>query len=296
MRLGYLGPVLVVAASGVVSPPCLAQPSTGTQTESADAASVVVERCVADHERAATLRSGPQWLEARSALTACTSEACPLAIRSDCSAWLEDLVKLVPSILVIVERDDSGGPPVRLELDDKPIELSDPPAPIEVLPGTHRMRVALVSYAPVERELTLAPGEKNKVVRVQFFHPRTSLPAPAPPVAERRWGRPVPVSTYALSGSALAAFAASGALLASALVSRSDARDTCRPVCSADEAGSIRTRLVAADFAASVGVVLSGLALYTYTHRPTVELRGWNLVPAVAIDSRSAGLRFEGEF
>lgn len=294
-RLAVIWGSALAWVSAWISVPCAAQTSPAADT--AETSSTVVDRCVADHERAASLRTGPHWFEGRAVMTACAAEACPLAVRSDCTAWLDDLAKLMPTVLVIVERDDSAGPPVQTEIDGKAVELSEPPAPIELLPGQHHLRFALDGRAPIERDIDLAPGDKNKVIRVQLRRPHEPARVPpAPPPREIRWGRPVPVTTYALSGGAIAAFAASGALLASALSARNTARADCKPFCSSDVVQSIRTRLVLSDVSAGAGIALGGLAVFTFVTRPTIEVQAVRIAPDIGFSPKATTLTLRGTF
>jgi hypothetical protein len=234
-----------------------------------------------------------KWVEAREALKRCQEESCPLAIRSDCNAWVEEVTRALPTLLVVVERDDDGTAKVGLAVDGRPIDLPNPPEPIEMLPGKHVVRVELAPYPPVERVVELAKGEKNRVVRVRFVREPAPLapPAPAPTLAPER---PIPTLRYVLAGGALAAFATSGILLASALTSKEEASDRCAPICTDQERQSIDSRLIAADIVGAAGVVLGGFAAYTFFTRPTVERTA--LVPKLEISRAGPRASIEGRF
>jgi len=247
--------------------------SSGRAEEPAPAAPDVsaasVGECQAQHERAKLLELDEKWLEAREAMKRCAVPSCPLAIRSDCSAWLDQLARLLPTLLIVIERDEQVKGQVRVELDGKPLALSDPPAPIEVLPGPHRLHFSLSGQPPIEEQLALDKGEKNRVVRVRFAAP-AGAPAQVPPARAPTSSRPVPASTYVLASGALLALGTATALLVSALTSLDDARQRCAPVCSSDTRASIDRRLLAADVTAAAGIVLGGFAGYTFATRPTV--------------------------
>jgi hypothetical protein len=249
-----------------------------------------VERCVEAHDSARVLMLDEKWLEAREGMVRCQDTACPLAIRSDCAAWLEEVTRILPTLLVMVERDDAGTSRVELAIDGKSLELSNPPQPIELPPGTHLVRVRLEPYPPVERIVVLSRGEKNHVVRVRFA---SEKPPPLPPPAPRP-SRPIPVVTYVLAGGAVAAFATSGILLASALTSRNDALERCAPVCTTEEQDSIDARLLAADIFGGVGIVLGGFATYTLLTRPTVYETA--LAPRLEVSRTGSKLSFGGRF
>ena len=238
-----------------------------------------VERCVTRHDNARQLRLNEQWFEARAAMNDCAADRCPLAIAADCRAWQEDLSRELPTLLVLVEPD--GGRPARpevsVELDDRRIELPDPPAPIELAPGPHHVRVTFPGKPAIFREFTLQRGEKNHLERFALAPspppgPRAAL-NPPPPIA--RPTRPIPSTTYLFSAGALVAFGGSTALLASALRERNEARATCAPSCAPSIRRSIQTRLVLADVSAGVGISLAALAVYSFLRRPTVAAESW---------------------
>ena len=146
------------------------------------------------------------------------------------------------------------------------MELKDPPRPIESLPGAHRLRFQLPGQQPVEIGFSLEKGEKNHLVRLRLPASKASgAPAPAASPIPKR---PVPASTYWLSAAAVVAFASSTAFLVSGLNEHADAREICAPTCDDDIRQSIQARLLLADISAGAGLVLGGLAVYTYLQRP----------------------------
>lgn len=273
--------------------PCLAadEPPEVGATSTAE-----VQRCVEAHDNARVLMLEEKWLEARDGMNRCQEPACPLAVRSDCAAWLDEVTRILPTLLVVVERDDDGQARVALDIDGKSIELPNPPTPIELLPGTHLVRVTLPPYPPVERVVVLGKGEKNHLVRVRFA--REPEPAPAAPPSshgnDREPSRPVQPLTYVLAGGAVAAFATSGILLASALTSRDEALDRCAPICTEEERDSIDARLLAADIVGAAGIVLGGFAVYTFVTRPTVAPQAFT--PRLGISRGGPRVSIEGRF
>jgi hypothetical protein len=238
--------------------------------------SATLTLCVENHERAGMLRLEERWGEAREAMQACSQESCPLALRTDCERWLDALKDMLPTLLVVVERDDDGRHPVRLSLDGRELVLAEPLRPIEVLPGTHRLEFELPPYAPLVHEVSVRPGEKNKVVRVRFARevppPKAPESVPPPATIAHTSQRPVPLSTYVFASGALLAFGGSGVMLAAALSRRDDARQRCAPGCYDGEREEVERLLLGADVAAAGGLVLSGLAIYTFVARPTLVL------------------------
>jgi len=289
----HTGALLLVGAMLAASEVRAEPPAPGPEALSTPA----VEGCIAAHDQAGALVRSEQWLEARQALSGCIVEACPIAIRTDCQGWLEDVATALPTLLIVLERDDDGKRPLRLELDGRPLDLPEKLGPIEVLPGPHRLRFTLEGYEAIELEATVQKGEKNRVVTVRFVRPPVVVPpppAPPPPAPERR--RPVPLATYLYAGGAVVSFGVSGALLGSALASRSSARDECAPGCPTSERESIDQRLLAADIFGGVGLVLGGFAVYSYVQRPWVTAGVGVTRFSLHADGERTQLSLEGEF
>lgn len=253
-----------------------------------------VEQCVAQHDAARQLRVQERWLGARAAMLSCADEHCPLAIAADCRAWLDELAHALPTLLVVIEREEpvAQRATLRVELDGAPISLPDPPAPLELLPGPHRLRFELGARPAVERNFVLRKGEKNHVEQVRFAALPPPAPPPPPPISER----PIAPVTYWLSAGALAAFAGSTALLVAGMHEHSDAQATCAPTCATSTRKSIESKLVLADITGGGGIVLAGLALYSYLRRPVVFRAAPSSGPAVAASGQGAFLVWRGRF
>lgn len=248
-----------------------------------------VKECVRIHEHARLLWNDQRWLEARNEMAGCVEEHCPAAIRSECRFWRDEITRTLPSVLLVIERDEpkKGHESAVAELDGKVLGRVEPFARLDVDPGTHRVRVLLPGYDPIERSLDARPGKKNIVMLVSF---KSERPAPMIPL---RITRPVPAVTYWSAGGALLALGISQALLWSALAARKDAA-RCKPACGADVVDGIKTKAILADVAGVTGFVLAGLSLTTFIQRPEVA------VPATALKFRatqtSAALELEGAF
>jgi hypothetical protein len=183
---------------------------------------------------------------------------------------------------------------VHFELDGRIVELPDASHQIEVLPGRHRLRFSLPPYPDVDREVTVKKGEKSHFVSVRFVRPQPALQMrsePTPAIAEPT--RPIPVATYVLAGSALAAFSMSAALLVSALSAKNDA-DICMPLCDSETRERIDLRLLFADVSGGVGLVLAGAAAYTFVNRPVIQDRG--ATPPAAMRAPGTIISFRGHF
>lgn len=258
-----------------------------------------VERCVEEHERARLLRLEARLLESREPLAACRNEACPLAVRADCDAWAREVEALIPSVLFLVETGGRG--PLRILVDGRELPADDHHRPLELAPGAHTFRFELPEQAPIMRQLLMAPGDQNHVLRVRFSAPKRPASAPPPAIEPAQspspaWVRPVPLSTLVLGGSSITLGGTAAALLASALVDRERAQRLCAPSCGESVVDSIERRLLFADVAAAAALVLAGGAAYTYVTRPKVSAgprsSRWRVHPA----PDGIELRWEGAF
>jgi hypothetical protein len=282
-----LASALALILTALSAPLCRAQEAAEASKETSRAE---VEQCVAQHDDARKARLGEQWLRARQAMHSCADERCPLAIAADCRAWLDELAGLMPTLIIVVEGERSGSSRAtpRVEIDGASVALSDPPSPIELLPGPHRLRFEFPGERPATLDFTLEKGEKNHIERL-----RSTPPAHA---ASRVPTRPVPAASYWLSAGALAAFAGSAVLLTSGLNERADAQATCAPNCDTSIRTSIQTQLLLADIAAGAGLVLGGLAVYTYVRRPVVLSEPRPGGPKILANGQGISLVWRGEF
>lgn len=268
----------------------------GTAEASKETSRAQVEQCVAQHDSARQLRLDEQWQSARTAMSSCADERCPLAIAADCRAWLDELAALMPTLIIVVEGEELAArhADLRVELDGASIELKDPPTPIELLPGAHRLRFAVPDEPETVLSFSLEKGEKNHIERVRFTRPSSVQPAaPAPSPVQTR---PVPAATYWLSAGALAAFATSTAFLISGLSEHADAQAICAPNCDPRIRSAIDARILTADIAAGAGLVLGGLAVYTYLRRPVVLTEPAPSGPTLGATRDGFSLAWRGRF
>lgn len=290
---------LLFVAATLLSQPALAGDGAGAPSRPEASAEeslphATLELCVMEHERGRLFRNDLRLLESRAALARCAQMDCPVAIRADCVSWLSELEALVPSVLLVIEGESSGS--LRVTVDGQPLAKRWD-EPIELTPGVHRLRFELPPHAPIEREVVLAPGEKNRVVRVRFGELRRPehRVAAAPPVLNTT--RPIPAATYWLGAGALLWATTSAVLAGSAIVDESRANEQCAPRCPEDVRLSIERRLLFADIAGGIALGLAGLAVYDYLSRPTVTTRA-RPEPRLSVEASESGatVLFGGRF
>lgn len=252
-----------LAVSSVVLPR-----SADAQKQKADA---VLDACVAAHTAAQQARTAKRLVQARAQLLLCTRPECPAIARDDCSEWLSEVSRDLPSIVLVIT-DDAGEDltDVTVTVDGARIAGPVPTDAIPLDPGPHTLRFERDGTAPVERKIVLRVGERNRRVAVRLERKSSAL-APKPPTsddAERETGAPIPAATWVLGTIGLVGLASFGYFALSGESKQSEL-DDCKPKCSSGDVSSVRTRYIAADISLAVGVLALGGATYFYLNRPS---------------------------
>jgi hypothetical protein len=212
------------------------------------------QACLTAHEDAQRLRSEGKLRAARDKLLICAAEACPSLVKVDCTKWLPEVDRDVPTL--IVRAKDAAGLDVTdasAELDGAAVSLGKA---LAIDPGTHSLKVERGGKT-IEQQVVVAAGEKNRIVEVAFPNEPVSPPAES--------ASPLPWILAGVGVVGIAGFAAFGL---SARGRLSELRDTCAPNCDPGEKRSIQTQLVLADVSLAIGVVSLGVATYLFL-KPT---------------------------
>ena len=133
----------------------------------AHAAPPTKRECIdANAEGQSQMKAG-KLRDAQSSLHMCASAACPAAVRDDCALRLDELERLIPSL--VFEAKDASGKDlalVRVKVDGRPLadRLDGKALPVD--PGEHTFTFEVVGYAPVTRTLLLREGDRARRERV----------------------------------------------------------------------------------------------------------------------------------
>lgn len=248
------------AALALGAAPALAQESPGE----ADA-------CFTAAERAQPLMKQRRFREARAELEMCARDVCPRVARTDCRDWLADVAAQQPSIVIAAHevngrhemRDVAG---VHALIDGGiVIEKVDATA-VPLDPGRHRVRIEREGREPLEQNIELREGEKNRIVNFYWQTPwvaQEHRPEPG-------YARPTPASVYVLGVLGLATlgvgtyFEASGFSKRSGLDSCKGAASGCPQWQVNDAQGTMRV----GDVTLGVGLAMLAGAGILYLARP----------------------------
>jgi hypothetical protein len=170
----------------------------------------VVEACDAAYRQTQVARQSGKLIEARKQAVACGAEACPNAIKPDCKQWLAEIDATMPTV-VFGATDASGADiqAVRVLVDGEVVReaLDGKAAPID--PGPHKVRFETTGAPPIEQDVIIRQGEKDRRLVVSF-KPQEAVPPARPagpraiPLAEPTAGS-APVWPWAVGGVGLAA-------------------------------------------------------------------------------------------
>ena len=262
--------------------------------------------CIQSAEEGESARSSADLIRARELFTRCSARDCPSVLRRDCTTWLDETERQIPSV-VLGAHDAHGadlleahatidGVRVQNRLDGTPLDLN---------PGPHTIRFEGTGVAPVELKVVIRAGEKNRSVLAPLAPPQpppATTPAPAPvapppppPPPSPQPHAGVPWGVFAFGGLALAGF---GTFTVFAIRGNSDLdhlHGTCAPGCTHSQVESVRLELEAADIALGVGAVATVAATWIGIRALTKPSgAGWELTLAPSRTGARAGalLRF----
>ncbi|MGD0527088.1 MAG: hypothetical protein ABSE49_18235 [Polyangiaceae bacterium] len=153
------------------------------------------EQCIDANSQAQKLRRESKLEAARQALLACSDPACPVMVRGDCAARLDEVQKAQPTLVLDVKSragDDLTDVTVKLDGVPFPAKLDGTAVPVD--PGPHTFSFEAAGFEPVTKSLVLKEAEKDRRERIVLRRiPKAAPdsptePAPAlpdePPVAE----------------------------------------------------------------------------------------------------------------
>ncbi len=254
------------------------------------------DACVAAYEKAQQLRMDAKLRAAKEQLVVCSRPECPVIVRQDCAQWMGEVSASLPSVVVAAR--DTGGHDVidvRVTLDGVVVAERLDGKPIAVDPGPHKLRYETRGKPPVEEQVLVREGERNRPLNVTFAPaPGTATPASARDArTDATAARDTPPETpsspvfpIVLVGVGAVAL---GAALFFDLKGNGDARtlrDVCAPNCRQPEVDAVQAKYTAALVSLGVGVVAVGVGVTMLLLRPAApqktSARGWTFDVAPA--------------
>jgi hypothetical protein len=225
-----------------------------------------VAACSQAYEKAQEEKAAGRLNFAIAQLKDCVDTACPKFIREDCSRWLVEAEAALPSLVFAVRRDGKDQLEVEVTCDGAVLAQALDGKAIPIDPGLHTFIIRIPGFDPVERQLLVREGERNRRVEADFRTPRANpfalidqtAAAPSGGGARRT------ILTYGLAG--VGVLGVGGFALFAVLGRRqqSDLEHDCAPSCSSARVDSVKTKYLVADLSLGVGVAALGAATYLF--------------------------------
>ncbi|MGD0676103.1 MAG: hypothetical protein ABSC94_11825, partial [Polyangiaceae bacterium] len=216
--------------------------------------------CVAAYDDAQGYRKDGDLLKARKALETCAAATCPGIIQSDCTTWLSQVVDSIPSIILEAKVGEDNVFDVSVWMDGARIATKLDGKPIEINPGLHVFVFERQGAPPIEKKAIVAHTKSDLISATWSSAPAPIRPTgtahltgPAPAASDSP--RPVTWPVYVLGAITVVSFATFAVLGVSGNATKHDLESSCAPHCTDSQVGPVRTRFIAADVAAGVGVL-----------------------------------------
>jgi hypothetical protein len=238
-------------------------------TASSPARADTIEECASASEQGQVLRDRGELRAARALLVKCAAEACPGVVRKDCAEWLDGVDRKMPTITPRA-RDEAGRDQidVRLTADGELLATSLDGRAIPIDPGPRRLRFERPGSPPVEEQIIVREGEKNRPIDVVFGPAKSASPAkPEPPSAppDSGGGFRIPTASWILGGVAVAGAASFTFFGLRAKGDVDEMRISCAPVCDAARVDAAKRDALIANISLGAGaaaLVTAGVLVF----------------------------------
>ena len=228
------------------------------------------KECVAAADDGQKLRDDGKLNAAREKFIVCAAKACPGAVSKQCSQWLVETEKDMPT-MTFRALDDQGKETVDVKVlvDGGKVSDTIDAHALALDPGEHKVRFERADGRAIEEKVLLRPGEKNRLIELTF-QVKTVAPvetpkvvAPSGPSPEPDRGFHVPLLGWVGLGVGVAGGIMTAAFAISANSDESDLRSTCAPSCDSSKKSSIDTKVLLANVGLGIGIVGLGVAVVT---------------------------------
>jgi len=236
--------------------------------------------CIASHRSGQRAKLEGHLRNAAKLFATCSADAsCPAVVRDDCSKFLEETNRALPTVIFAVVEDDARDlTDVKVFADDELIASSLNGRAVELDPGPHHFRFAMPQGQVVKQDALVREGEKDRLIRVKVTSPRPAAPAPAAPgpavpvPAAPPPARPhsPPLGAWIAASGAVAALA-TGVTLGALGAGKQSELDRCKPACPPTVRStydSAKSLYLGADISFSVAVVATGIATWLFLAQP----------------------------
>lgn len=125
--------------------------------------------CAQAYESAQENRASGRLRETRNRLSYCAQDACPDFVKSDCSRWLEEVERELPSVIVsapdVAEAEKAA---IVVKLDGEVVDEALTGSALSLDPGAHELSLERPGRAPVQRTILAQQGVQDRPVTIHL--------------------------------------------------------------------------------------------------------------------------------
>ena len=226
--------------------------------------------CPDSYEKAQEERAAGHLRSALLHLKSCIDPSCAKFIRDDCARWMDQVESALPTVVFAAQRKGQDLTDVEVSCDGEPLMISLDGKAVPVDPGPHDFSFKAPDMDPMQRQIVIREGERNRMIAVEFSVAETSASTTADANLAAESGRHKTIAHYlpyglaglgALGGAGFALFAIQGNS------QKGDLERSCSPHCQSSQVDSVKTKYVVADTCLAVGLVSVGVATYLFLTR-----------------------------
>jgi hypothetical protein len=226
--------------------------------------------CDEHYQAAQVSRDNKKYLDAHAHLLKCVAPECPDLMRRDCVQWMGEVTAATPSI--VIEMRGAPRETATVLIDGVRVAGALDGVSVNVDPGPRVLRIESPTTEPYESTLTVYEGEKLRKLTVALQPRRAAASAPAassaetPTLGTRRRVGPL---FYVAGASGGALVLTGGVFAVLGLTQRAHLSDRCGATgCPTSDVDAVRTKFLAADIMAGVGLLALGVAVVLYITSP----------------------------
>jgi hypothetical protein len=252
--------------------------------------------CAQAYERAQSERTTGQLKAAIAHLRSCIAPSCAKFIREDCVRWMGEAASALPTVIFSIREDGIDVTDGEILCDDKPLTSTLDGQAIPVDPGLHDFAFNIPGLVPIERQVLIREGERDRLIKVQLSRPTIASPSPSQLSvatttlpAEQNLRSGTHRLPYAFAG--VGAVGITGFTVFALLGNRQqgDLERTCSPNCQSSQVESIKTKYLLADTCLGVSLISLGVATYMLVKSHGAGATSLNPATSVSFIPRSAG-------
>jgi len=279
----------MVVASALLSPPARAD----------------VAACIASSEQALTLRKQGKLHDAVQQLSQCADPSCPAEVSSDCTQRIGAITAAMPT-LILAAKDGAGNDlvDVKVSMDGAPLATKLDGRPLSIDPGEHAFHFEVTGQPPLDKQLVLREGEKERRESVVLGPAAPPPPVtPPPPAAGPSWWTTQRTLAVIGGGVGVVGLGLGAVFGGLAMSDQSQEKNNCsaggctnRPQAQADySTGSDNATASTVAFIAGGAFLAAGAVLFFTAHDPASPPATGRLYLAPSTTGRGAGFVLGGD-